>query len=270
MTSAAIATESRPEPTWRPIIMSGDRIDHTLAGTKSQTRRIVTEQPEAAELDLSTFFVNDSRPLWRWKDLTAETEEDLLRQMATRSPYGRVGDRLWIKETFAVLHFSVDPETGVADDWAESRAIPKDARDGYWTPVHMQANAWVRDLGADRDWRWRSPIHMPRWASRIALEITDVRAQRLHDISESDAEAEGIEPFFVRYPQIGRDQVIIWKRSTRWSGSLRGDEPEYARDFPYRASFATIWDEINGDRTLWNMNPVVWAITFRRIENRTP
>ncbi len=95
--------------------------------------------------------------------------------------------------------------------------------------------------------KWRRAMHMPRWVSRTSLEVLEVRAQRVHDITEEDAAAEGFEP---------------------WDGNP--DQPltdgTRAGDAPYRAAFAIAWDEINGDRALWKSNPWAWVYTFREIE----
>jgi hypothetical protein len=93
---------------------------------------------------------------------------------------------------------------------------------------------------------------MPRWASRLVLEVTGVRVERLCDISEADAQAEGVAPFFEVYKGMGQEQTI--------------STGERAADAPHRASFACLWDEINGDRALWKSNPWVWVVEFKRAE----
>lgn len=99
--------------------------------------------------------------------------------------------------------------------------------------------------------RYKIGRYLPRWASRINLEIIGVKVERLRDISEEDAKAEGVLPFFERFPDCGKDQRLT-------SGEL-------AAYYPYRASLAVLWDEINGDRATWKSNPWVWCISFRRI-----
>jgi hypothetical protein len=90
---------------------------------------------------------------------------------------------------------------------------------------------------------------MPRWASRITLEVTDVRVERLHEITDEDARAEGVAKFFDTLPSIGRTQTLT--------------TGECAADAEYRSGFALLWDEINGDRALWKANPWVWRVGFR-------
>lgn len=100
--------------------------------------------------------------------------------------------------------------------------------------------------------KWRSPLHLARADARLTLAISEVRIQRVQETTEEDARAEGVPPFFERYDRIGKDQRIAC-----------GDEENFlAIEQPHRASYAVMWDEINGDRALWSANPWVWAITF--------
>lgn len=148
-------------------------------------------------------------------------------------PCGQPGDRLWVRETFQ--RFSDDGEMLYKADPAGSEAMSELKRDEC-----LEA-------------RWRPAIHMPRWASRILLEITGVRVERLQDISEADALAEGIE-------------------------SLTGDKTIYHWDFPKprppyavsgyksaRDAYKELWVEINGRESL-DANPLVWVIEFKRVE----
>ncbi len=99
---------------------------------------------------------------------------------------------------------------------------------------------------------------MPQWASRITLEVTDIRVDRVQRITEADAISEGVAPFFERFPYFARDQHIL-------SGEL-------AAEAPYRASFAVSWDEANADKLVghrqirWIDNPFVWVLTYRVVQ----
>ena len=142
-------------------------------------------------------------------------------------PYGVPGDRLWVRETW----------TTESPRWDGEK--PEAFMDSVLT--HNDALLYkATDKDADRI--WRPSIFMPRWASRITLEITDVRVERLQDISEADAEAEGATP-----------QVV-----------LPGDAVSYV------AGFYWLWDSINAKRGYgWDRNPLVWVITFRRLKGES-
>ena len=143
---------------------------------------------------------------------------------AERCPYGQPGgDRLYVRETWAAPH---------AYDHLPPRLIPQDAR------IHYAA---TEDRGG---LLWRPSIHMPRWASRILLEVTGVRVERLNDISKADAIAEGAPP---SHPSIDRVSA------------------EYGHADFSRSWYAQLWDQINGAGS-WDANPWVWVIEFKRLE----
>jgi hypothetical protein len=136
-----------------------------------------------------------------------------------RCPYGVPGDRLWVRETWGEGGMTKpgDPASYAAD-WPDAGAIRK----------------------------WRPSIHMPRWASRIDLEVTAVRVERLQAITEEDARAEGAAHRIAR----GGDL----------SGALEGETP-----IQHVAHFRDLWDSINGERTPWASNPWVWVVSFKRV-----
>lgn len=136
-------------------------------------------------------------------------------------PYGQPGDRLWVRETFC-------------PDWCEK-------------PIYKADGGSAIDAGYSREPKWKPSIFMPRAASRITLEVTGVRVERIQDISDADAQAEGVE----RY---GRG----WKRY------FFPVEPHSAWEFPVN-SFASLWDSINLVRAPWASNPWVWVIEFKRV-----
>ncbi|KKM73704.1 hypothetical protein LCGC14_1407670, partial [marine sediment metagenome] len=147
----------------KPILFSGEMVKAMLEGRKTQTRRIVKPQPER---------VNDAFDgTWDWK---GHLYDDLTLAMILKDncPYGQVGDRLWVRETFSsdIYHSS------------GSTLYRADGRDCY------------TEYGTDREHkiRWKPSIHMPRWASRITLEITGVKVERIQDISLLDCEEEGV------------------------------------------------------------------------------
>jgi hypothetical protein len=162
-----------------------------------------------------------------------QSADDLMRQAAFdpayKCPHGVVGDRLWVRETWAM-----------------------EGTDGT-SPLPLQYRA-------DRDdWlacaKWRPSIHMPRWASRITLEITAVRVERLQDITEEDAQKEGVESVLYR-------EERFW-RAYGHNPLPGGGELTATRDA--KRSFQTLWSSINGPDS-WASNPWVWVIEFRRVQ----
>jgi hypothetical protein len=190
----------------RPILMSGLMVRAILEGRKTQTRRVVKPQPEYIQPD------GTIKPL----AAVSEANQMIARgRLAARCKYGTVGDRLWVRETWS-YHEPHDDCSGKVYA-ADQVSISEEMRPQM---------------------RWRPSIFMPRWMSRITLEITDVRVERVQDISEADAQAEGMT------------------ERTR----LPGVEPLYAM------TFAKLWDSINAKRGYgWDANPWVWVVEFKRI-----
>lgn len=202
--------------TERPILMSAPMVRAILAGTKTQTRRVVKPQP--------THFNPAGVP--------RRVNPDGGASAVIACPYGQSGDRLWVREAFG--HFERN-DTLKQGDRIYYRT------DGECVELHP----------------WRPSIHMPRWASRITLEVTGVRVERLQDISEADAVAEGIER---------GDGFPGWYR-----GPLAGDSPSLVQcgfkiptAFP-RLAYRALWESINGPGS-WDANPWVWCVEFRRTD----
>ena len=202
--------------TERPIIFHGDLVRAILRGEKTQTRRPVKPQP--------VFLPDAVPPRWRWKSrrfIAEWVDKAGGLGMQDFCPFGQPYDRLWGRETFAL---GEPPYFGVA-----YRADEGDNPE---------------DVGGRRQ-KWTPSIHMPRYLSRITLEIIDVRVERVQDINESEAQAEGVRPAF-SHP--GLDGVV--------------SQPSY------RWGFWRLWDKLYAERGLgWDVNPWVWAITFRRVES---
>lgn len=213
----------------RPIIMSAPMVRAILSGLKTQTRRVIKPQPERCEM---TGFVTTDKRGTRWATGIGFDEAGTRRNFAYRCPYGRPGDRLWLRETHAIFStHGQHREDG--QRWGPWGGLPTTvSRDGTQIVYYRE--------GFDRcdPGRWRSPIHMPRWASRITLEITSVRVERLQDITEDDAKAEGCEP------QVINEFVECGTRKTK---------------------FAQLWESINGPGS-WSENPWVWVVEFARVD----
>lgn len=199
----------------RPILFSGGMVRRILCGRKTQTRRVMKPQPEFSKDGVCWYPTVPLDICGRKTNALAYGNEHHFRKGAPIdfSPYGQPGDRLWVRET-----------------WAE---FPSD-------------KDWI--YRADQDEQlahkltWRPSIFMPRAACRLTLEVTEIRAQRLQDMSPGDMCAEGVtsEPL----PEGHKDEPTV----LRWN-------------------FSDLWNEINGARGFgWDSNPWVWAITFRRAD----
>lgn len=215
----------------RPIIFSGPMVTAILRGEKSQTRRIV--KPQQA---------HEPGAVWvRSGDMHAQCRDELARGVMDavaepiRCPYGQPGDCLWVRETWNAL----GNEDGRPINEAGDLCAFRDAALRYRADAVPVSYGLERlPDGGDYDGPWRSPIHMPRWASRLTLEIVSVRVERLQDISEGDAIAEG------------------------WEGGAAGN-PGNGGPFDW---FRGTWDSINAKRGHgWDANPWVWVIEFTRV-----
>lgn len=209
----------------RPILMCGDMVRATLreVDPKTQTRRVVVPQPALGPLS----FI-DGPPRWGQVVAGHAVGKSGFNSFDWwKCKYGQPGDRLWVRETWGICSALGDgrPEPGHMIYYAASGC----SKDG--TQAKEFPNWPVS--------RWRPSIHMPRWASRITLEITDIRVERVQDISLADIEAEGT-PY----------SLDPAKRPV-------GSRTE---------QYAALWDSINSKRGYgWDVNPWVWVVAFRRV-----
>jgi hypothetical protein len=206
--------------TERPILFSAPMVRAILAGQKTQTRRIACKGLIPAQ-----YVTAKEYEPGRWRLFDAEDARASLAQYTMPPcPYGQPGDRLWVREAFSGDH---SQEANPPALW--NRTTPF----WYWADGNPTHGDWTKP---------RPSIHMPRWASRITLEITGVRAERLESCSKPDAIAEGIGP-----------------RATGWR--LYDDVHGYTTDPRY--SYRTLWESINGAES-WDANPWVWVVEFKR------
>lgn len=201
----------------KPILFKGDMIRAILEGRKTQTRRIAKN------------VVFDSKFRSKWKAVHKHTEVAIDTPPAMLGdvcPYGQLRDRLWVREAHAFVPMpAYRCSTGIYQ-----KVNPSD---------DYEACVYRENFDRARSFPWRPSIHMPRWASRITLEITDVRVERLQDISIEDAKAEGS-------PTHGHSGAEISARK----------------------GFRHLWGRINGHES-WDANPWVWVIKFKRITPET-
>lgn len=230
----------------RPILFSAPMIRALLAGTKTQTRRAVRVQPSAR-----VGAAQVAAGLWAWLRGDDGSIESLILGKG-RCPFGQPGDRLWVRETWC---------KGCAHEDDDSVCIAYRASQGPndGPASSLLVNNIPRPEGValwkDSDEVWRPSIFMPRWASRILLEVTDVRVERLQDISEADAAAEGVEQYGT-----GKDGGL---RSINKTWRAYGHE-DTQHAVSAHASYRSLWNAINGANS-WDANPWVWAVSFRRV-----
>ncbi|WP_218117000.1 hypothetical protein [Enterobacter hormaechei] len=203
----------------RGMIFNGEMVRAILDGRKTQTRRpLKWKQTRFTEIG-----EREDGSKWPWSE-DAEHVCDFWHPC----PFGAVGDRIWVRET-----------------WAEAGAGAPDLklyRANY--PEHVPTH--YENVPPASDIRWTPSIHMPRWASRITLEITGVRIERLNSISQEDAQAEGME-------------LTGWRPT--YSDPDSGGEVWTPYD-----NFAQLWESIYGEES-WKANPWVWVIEFKVVPN---
>jgi hypothetical protein len=215
----------------RPILFSAPMVRAVLAGTKTQTRRIAKFPPTT-----SAFVVSPERDGKWWPTNRGDYVGG-----GIVCPYGEPGDRLWVRETHA--QFAVGNRSGVAPQCVAYRATCDE--DGGFDYVNNGDEIMRLKVT-----KWTPAIYMPRWASRITLEVTRVRVERLHDITEEDARAEGVEAMDGMFDEVELCRIA----------KIAGSSYEDARGW-----FAALWCQINGEDS-WRANPWVWVVEFKRME----
>jgi hypothetical protein len=213
----------------RPILFSAPMVRAILAGTKTQTRRVVKISSKKLVFDLDRAWP-DGWQNSQYLHVPYQHVDDAPDSTSTRvsCPYGTIGDRLWVRETWGRFN-------------------------GCGTLAYRATND-ENPTGSPE--KWRPSIHMPRTVSRIDLEVTGVRVERLQDISDQDAVAEGIE-------KMGNARVLNFiPASPIW----RSPDPNLSPCTNAKHSYRMLWESINGPGS-WNANPWVWVVEFRRIDH---
>lgn len=252
----------------RPILFSGDMVRAILDGRKTQTRRIIKDYPEPGTYEQYPFrdFIFDEGRAW----IKVHNGDNA--GFWIPCPYGQPSDRLWVRETWAEMcKVADDFYCSLADSkideihhkeehhYFEYKADTGDKYPGGWPEEEAKGNPDVP--------RWKSPLFMPRAASRITLEITNIRVERLQDITEEDAIREGVEcPEFEREdhdfkicPQCGGTRLYT-------SGGLEGArfDTDCMKCDTNKKRFRHLWESIKGESS-WDLNPWVWVIEFKKL-----
>lgn len=211
-----------------PILFSTPMVQAILQGNKTMTRRVVKVIVEASLVGTNPFTFS-----WIASENGIEAIGRLL--YLSQSPYGKVGDVLWVRESFTVL----EPEHCIGG--MKSRFI-------YKANMNPDSEEIRQDyIKCGYPYKWKPSIHMPKEACRLFLQITNIRVERLQEISEDDAINEGIENLGKGY------SLTPWKDYLGKGGFVAT-----------RTSFFTLWSKINGINS-WNSNPWVWVIEFKQI-----
>lgn len=225
----------------RPILFSAPMVRAILDGTKTQTRRIV----KGAPVYVTPFIGRDDKPTGEYG---LHDTNDCVIDRHARCPYGMPGDRLWVRETWQYAGWTEDGYPWIRYDADKTKLLHERIPDAWsgritdaWAELSAPENMAIDGLAADHV--LRPSIFLPRWASRITLEVTAVRVERLQAITEEDAVAEGVE--------------------ATHAGSWRHDGKSVTGR-PHGHSFLVLWDSINRDRAPAASNPWVWVVEFTR------
>lgn len=228
----------------RPILFSGPMVRAILEGRKTQTRRVVKFQFDQNPGDYASVYPDGSgRGFIAWAPMAVSAEETARQYPGEEGfpcPFGVPGDRLWVRETFSPFMSSNRPST-------ISEATYSVLKDGAHTyrngrPPMPGLDSYAQ--GAFDHIVWRPSIFMPRWASRLTLEVKAVRVERLQEISREDAAAEGVCWAAEQSP------APSWVTPSNW--------PEQ--------NFAQLWDSINAKRGhSWASDPWVWVVEFEKV-----
>ena len=234
----------------RPIIFNAEMVKAIMEGRKTQTRRVVKPQPPPHHWEDHPYHYislklldTDSGYSMRFQHILCGIDSDC--PFWVTCPYGKPGDRLWVRETWTMA--------GGPDGTYD--AAPNDGRPCWPDDLPVQHRAFYRatEPGVDvEEFGWTPSIHMPRWASRISLEITDIRVERVQDISDhgpqNDCTAEGVFHAGLYVP------TMVERKGEGFSSCEK-------------MMFRNLWDSINGQKPgrAWADNPWVWVVSFKRV-----
>jgi hypothetical protein len=215
-----------------PILFSTTMVKAILDDKKTKTRRVIKPQPDHCHRDI----INKLQPYDQadWDRLIPQIGDKEI-----KCPYGKVGDVMWVRETWKYYEKAV----GHGENFHVKKFLA------------YKADADNVGIQKSCEWyegKWKPSIHMPRKACRIRLKITDIRIERLQDITEEDAKAEGVS----------YESAID---CNGWGPTY--NDPDSGGYPIYKAGFEYLWDSINKDRGYgWDTNPWVWVVSFERIQ----
>lgn len=229
----------------KPILFSGPMVRAILDGRKTETRRVIKPQPEFSEPQ-TAWMDGEGHSGSGWYCYNIEYPDE--GSEFYRCPYGSPGDTIWVRETHSIeSNLGIDSSTTYSPPFDDGRPIRwgESEEERYWEQCHYRATDPPPEICceslkcrqcAENDYgpHWRPSIHMPRWASRITLRVTDVRVEMLQEITEAGCMAEGLAPM------------------------CNHDTEE-----DLRMAFTVLWDSIGAKRGhSWESNPWVWVVTF--------
>lgn len=201
-----------------------------LNDRKSMTRRIIKPQPSPEPNRIEYYSI----PGWGWMPTSKSGKIGIFNPVSYKCPYGKVGDRLWVRETWAII--------GTFPLIIRYKANGDD----YFFSKHPKSIQQFKHGSS-----WRPSIFMPRWVSRITLEITDIRVERVQDIKPEDCEEEGIWGETKASPVRGLPYEIYHCQGFTYTQPIE--------------AFQELWDSINEKRGYgWDINPWVWVINFKK------
>lgn len=206
-----------------PILFSTPMVKAIIENRKTQTRRIIKPQPEITknERGLIDYTYRKGKKFSSGQNMDISDLNSAFFRIRIYCPYGQPGDLLWVREKWRYHDiFNIGGETSNGEYW-------------YYASVPKIIGC-VDGVDYTRDqWRWKPSIHLPKSASRIWLEITNVKVERVQSISEEDAKAEGADKY---------DEKLEWLTA--------------------KHGFQMLWDTIHGKES-WDANPWVWVVTFK-------
>jgi len=229
----------------RPILFNGEMVRAVLDGRKTQTRRVIKKQPGV--VGAVSYTCLD----WLWHFTSNSGKVGIFKPAYLRCPYGKPGDRLWVRETWHKC-----------SDGSQLQPHFVFRADGDYS-----VNTYGECIYCEDQMKWKPSIHMPKVASRILLEVTDVRVERVQEIAEGDVYAEGTPGM------IGGRYGCKVCNASGWTYT----DPDGCKNCKGTGAdivgyFKSLWDSINGKPRKdgvdisWKANPWVWVVTFKRLE----